>query len=280
MRDVLVIHREMPRYAHAVSSPSQSTVFDSVRRVLLEMAQMSDLNAVLPWLVSRLADSCVDTAAVAIWEVSSAEACTVDAYPEACATGEECLHLVALATRSAGGTVVTSNPDLERALRRLPLAALDSQGELPRFSPPWDEDGRRWLPLRLAYRQKLAGVMGFWLRGRDDLPGPDASSSHENETLQLLANQLASLLANERAREEIRRLQHRLEESQGMPRPAPGTAVVSEADIRRFERSNIAAALEATGGRVYGRGGAAELLGLKPTTLASRLKKLGFSSRT
>ena len=64
-----------------------------------------------------------------------------------------------------------------------------------------------------------------------------------------------------------------------MPRPSPGAPVVSEADLRRFERDNIAAALEATRGRVYGRGGAAELLGLKPTTLASRLKKLGLSTR-
>ena len=45
--------------------------------------------------------------------------------------------------------------------------------------------------------------------------------------------------------------------------------------MRRFEKENLLAALEATGGRVYGRGGAADLLGVKPTTLASRLKKLG-----
>jgi transcriptional regulator with GAF, ATPase, and Fis domain len=52
--------------------------------------------------------------------------------------------------------------------------------------------------------------------------------------------------------------------------------VVPEADVRRFERDNLLAALEKTGGRVYGPGGAAQLLGLKPSTLASRLKKLGI----
>jgi transcriptional regulator with GAF, ATPase, and Fis domain len=56
--------------------------------------------------------------------------------------------------------------------------------------------------------------------------------------------------------------------------------VVREADVRRFERENLLAALEATGGRVYGRGGAADLLGVKPTTLASRLKKLGIATRS
>jgi transcriptional regulator with GAF, ATPase, and Fis domain len=34
------------------------------------------------------------------------------------------------------------------------------------------------------------------------------------------------------------------------------------------------AALKACGGKLFGKGGAAELLGLKPTTLASRLKRL------
>ena len=60
----------------------------------------------------------------------------------------------------------------------------------------------------------------------------------------------------------------------------PSKAVVPEADVRRFEKENLLAALEATGGRVYGRGGAADLLGVKPTTLASRLKKLGIVTRS
>jgi transcriptional regulator with GAF, ATPase, and Fis domain len=38
----------------------------------------------------------------------------------------------------------------------------------------------------------------------------------------------------------------------------------------------IVAALEASGGRVFGPNGAAERLGLKPTTLASRIKRLGI----
>jgi transcriptional regulator with GAF, ATPase, and Fis domain len=49
--------------------------------------------------------------------------------------------------------------------------------------------------------------------------------------------------------------------------------------VRRFERENLLAALGAAGGRVYGPGGAADLLGVKPSTLASRLKKLGIGTR-
>ena len=39
----------------------------------------------------------------------------------------------------------------------------------------------------------------------------------------------------------------------------------------------IRAALRAAGGKVYGPGGAADLLGVKPTTLASRMKSLGLT---
>jgi len=47
--------------------------------------------------------------------------------------------------------------------------------------------------------------------------------------------------------------------------------------IRRDqERAMILAALEASAGKVFGPGGAAERLGLKPTTLASRIKRLGI----
>lgn len=57
-------------------------------------------------------------------------------------------------------------------------------------------------------------------------------------------------------------------------------AVLTEAEMRQRERDNLIAALELCEGRVYGTNGAAELLGIKPTTLASRLKKLGVSPRS
>jgi transcriptional regulator with GAF, ATPase, and Fis domain len=60
--------------------------------------------------------------------------------------------------------------------------------------------------------------------------------------------------------------------------------VQSEEEIRRLERENLLTALERTRGKIYGRDGAAAVLGLKPTTLASRLRKLnipaGLRART
>ena len=55
-------------------------------------------------------------------------------------------------------------------------------------------------------------------------------------------------------------------------------AVMTSAELRDHERANILAALEACNGKLLGRGGAAELLDIKPTTLASRIKALGLSS--
>jgi transcriptional regulator with GAF, ATPase, and Fis domain len=52
--------------------------------------------------------------------------------------------------------------------------------------------------------------------------------------------------------------------------------VLTEAEMRRQERENILAALRKVSWKVSGPGGAAELLGVKPTTLASRMKVMGI----
>jgi transcriptional regulator with GAF, ATPase, and Fis domain len=56
--------------------------------------------------------------------------------------------------------------------------------------------------------------------------------------------------------------------------------VLTDAEVRRLEADNIRAALRRTAGKVSGPGGAAELLGIRPTTLASRIKALGLSPRS
>nr|WP_316630057.1 sigma 54-interacting transcriptional regulator [uncultured Brevundimonas sp.] len=63
----------------------------------------------------------------------------------------------------------------------------------------------------------------------------------------------------------------------GIPLPKPDTtrdAVLTEAQMRELERENIVAALKRSRWKVGGKDGAAELLGIKPTTLASRMRKL------
>jgi PAS domain S-box-containing protein len=67
--------------------------------------------------------------------------------------------------------------------------------------------------------------------------------------------------------------------------PAPPTTrsksraepeVIPDKEMSRRVRDNMVAALKRSGGRIYGPGGAAELLGIRPSTLTTRIKKLGL----
>ena len=51
---------------------------------------------------------------------------------------------------------------------------------------------------------------------------------------------------------------------------------LTEAEMRRRERENLFAVLRKTGWKIKGVDGAAELLGVKPTTLISRIEKMGL----
>jgi len=55
--------------------------------------------------------------------------------------------------------------------------------------------------------------------------------------------------------------------------------ILSEAELRALERDNLLRALNACDWKLFGAGGAAELLGVKPTTLASRIKRFGLQRR-
>jgi transcriptional regulator with GAF, ATPase, and Fis domain len=62
-----------------------------------------------------------------------------------------------------------------------------------------------------------------------------------------------------------------------LPQPGPDQrSVLSEAEMRAWERRNTLAALREAKWKINGPGGAAELLGIKPTTLISRIQKMGL----
>ncbi len=54
------------------------------------------------------------------------------------------------------------------------------------------------------------------------------------------------------------------------------SGILTEAQLRTLEKDNLNAALAACDGKIFGKDGAAALLGVKPTTLASRLKRFGI----
>jgi formate hydrogenlyase transcriptional activator len=64
------------------------------------------------------------------------------------------------------------------------------------------------------------------------------------------------------------------------PKRAADAALLTRDELKRQERETIMNALKQSNGKVFGPGGAAELLGMKPSTLASRISSLGISRRT
>jgi PAS domain S-box-containing protein len=67
-----------------------------------------------------------------------------------------------------------------------------------------------------------------------------------------------------------------LPDPQGRPESIPASGVLNAKQIEEMERQNLVRALERTGWRISGKEGAAALLGLKPSTLTSRMKALGI----
>ncbi|VTS02635.1 sigma-54-dependent Fis family transcriptional regulator [Tuwongella immobilis] len=61
--------------------------------------------------------------------------------------------------------------------------------------------------------------------------------------------------------------------------PATPREILTDAQLRQIEAENLRAAMKVCRGKVSGRGGVAELLGVKPTTVFSRLKSLGIEPR-
>jgi formate hydrogenlyase transcriptional activator len=64
------------------------------------------------------------------------------------------------------------------------------------------------------------------------------------------------------------------------PTPAASPAAADPPRFAQMERQAILDALERSGGRIYGPGGAAAALGLKPTTLYGKMRKHGIARRT
>ena len=69
------------------------------------------------------------------------------------------------------------------------------------------------------------------------------------------------------------------------PVPVPGDGtdatgsevqILTDPELRLRERANIVAALTKSEWRIHGPGGAAELLSINPSTLVSRIRKLGL----
>lgn len=66
---------------------------------------------------------------------------------------------------------------------------------------------------------------------------------------------------------------------QSIAKHSPPAETITDSDCEAIRQQAILNALQRTRGKLYGHDGAAHLLGIKPTTLASRMKKLGIDRR-
>ncbi len=84
------------------------------------------------------------------------------------------------------------------------------------------------------------------------------------------------VLPNPLSTPQANRFDTSLADLPGAPTSASDKAdvILTDRECRERERANLMKALQRTNGRIYGGGGAAELLGINPTTLASRLRAL------
>jgi len=64
--------------------------------------------------------------------------------------------------------------------------------------------------------------------------------------------------------------------AQDMDTAGSDAQIFTDPELRRRERANVVAALTKSLWRIHGRGGAAELLRINPSTLVSRIRKLGL----
>ena len=56
----------------------------------------------------------------------------------------------------------------------------------------------------------------------------------------------------------------------------PESGILTEKAMKAFQRDNVEKALKLADWRVSGKGGAAELLGVRPTTLADRIRSMNI----
>lgn len=165
----------------------------------------------------------------------------------------------------------------ERSIRALePMRA-----ELGRLVACEDEVGRVGLEpiagrLRLGLDRHVLGI-AFSRRSLDALVGEArvqllaVLAAHARQTSVLIRTASCSRRAHQRLREAGAPTSERSSE------PAPPARTSSEVPVfADAQRDAIARALATTKGKIYGSGGAAELLGLKPSTLQSKMRKLGL----
>ena len=227
----------------------------------------------------NLLNLAIDSPLSRVWLNGPGDLCAECGMRPECPDQSRCLHLSA----SAGLTRRTDGPFRrfplgarkvgEVALTRTPHVVRDEIAQAGLAEPAWLETHRirSFAALPIVTGERCLGVLALFSR-RDIAP----------EDLALLegaarcAAAIVSAARERAARELVRPPVER--SASADPTGDPGTAETAPRELRTLaaiEREAIELVLRHTGGRVSGPRGAAKILGLKPTTLESRMTKLG-----
>ncbi len=194
-----------------------------------------------------------------VWIMGPGDSCPTCAMAPECPARARCLHLAS----SAGLTRRLDGP-----YRRFPVGAREVGRVATTLSPLLLSDGldTRGLAEPAWLERHGIGFFGAWplaFRGRCE--GVVAVFARVPPAAEALAAIEAAARLGGAALGALRR------EASTPQAPAQPPPSMAEA-----QRSAILDALARARGRVSGAGGAAELLGMKPTTLESRIRKLGL----
>jgi transcriptional regulator with GAF, ATPase, and Fis domain len=174
--------------------------------------------------------------------------------------------------------VAATNRDLERAVREGTFRE-DLYYRLSVFPlrlPPLRERGDDVVRIARDVAAKLARAMGKTVAplGASDVAALCSYSWPGN--VRELRNVLErAIITSRNGRLDLERMLPAADSSpQSSPAPAAGGEVMTERQLRQLERDNIVKALEQSAWRIAGEDGAAQRLGLSPSTLKSRIKAL------
>jgi transcriptional regulator with GAF, ATPase, and Fis domain len=173
--------------------------------------------------------------------------------------------------------IAATNRDLERAVRDDTFRE-DLYYRLSVFPlrlPPLRERGDDVVHIASAMAAKLARAMGKAVAplGATDIAAL-RSYSWPGNVRELRNIVERAIITSRSGRLDLERVLPASDPAPQGGAPHASGEILSERQMRQLEKDNIVTALERSGWRISGDGGAAQLLGLSPSTLKSRMKAL------
>jgi transcriptional regulator with GAF, ATPase, and Fis domain len=204
--------------SETVMSSSPELGFESLKCLLLDMAQERSVEALLKLIVNRLAER-PETALVRIWLRRPGDICTSCHMREECPDRTSCLHLAASA-----GSPAQADEDWSRLdghFRRFPFG-MRKVGHIAATAKPVEitdirKDSKWFARPQWAKEEGILGFGGQPLLHKDSVLGvitvfTRVKFSHEEFVwLRMIADHVAAAIANAHAFEEIERLHEQLE---------------------------------------------------------------------